>query len=80
MALQSAMPARAFGANDRITLGVIGIRGRGRSLARSFIRIPGVQIKTLCDVDENLFAERVTEFEEVQKKAPKTETMRETPR
>jgi predicted dehydrogenase len=49
---------RVLGANDRVVLASIGIRGQGNALKRGFARLKGVEIKTLCDVDENLFAER----------------------
>ena len=49
---------RVAGANDRLVLASIGIRGQGNSLKRGFARLPGVEIKTLCDPDENLFASR----------------------
>lgn len=47
-----------LGANDRINIAVVGIRGRGRAHISSFADIPNVRIATLCDIDENLFAER----------------------
>jgi predicted dehydrogenase len=49
---------RVVGANDRVVLASIGIRGQGDALKRGFARIANVEIKTLCDVDENLFASR----------------------
>jgi predicted dehydrogenase len=49
---------RVLGANDRVVLASIGIRGQGDSLKRGFAKLQGVEIKTLCDVDENLFASR----------------------
>ena len=52
---------RVLGANDRVVLASIGIRGQGNSLKRGFARLKGVEIKTLCDVDENLFAERAND-------------------
>lgn len=51
------------GANERINLAVIGIRSRGMGLIDSFTRIENVRIKTLVDVDENLFAERAASVE-----------------
>ena len=54
---------RVLGANRRVVLAVIGIRGQGNALKRGFARLPGVEIKTLCDVDENLFPERVNDPE-----------------
>jgi len=64
---------RIIGANDRINLAIIGIRGRGMPLAEGFARIPNVKIKTLCDIDANLFAERVKKIEDIQHFAPSTE-------
>ena len=64
---------RALGANERINLAVIGIRGRGDELLTSFPKMPNVRVKTLCDIDENLFAEKVRKLEEVQNFTPATE-------
>ena len=52
---------RVIGANDRIVCANIGIRGQGNSLKRGFARLKNVEIKTLCDVDENLFASRAND-------------------
>ena len=50
-----------LGANDRIILASIGIRGRGKGLLDSFSKMygDGVMVKTICDVDSQFFAERV---------------------
>jgi predicted dehydrogenase len=53
--------ARVPGANDRVVVASIGIRGQGNALKRGFARLSGVEIKTLCDVDENLFASRAND-------------------
>ena len=50
-----------LGANDRIVLASIGIRGQGDALKKGFARLANVEIKTLCDVDENLFASRAND-------------------
>lgn len=48
------VPRQAFGANDRITYGVIATGGRGRYLNRHFQAV-GAQCVALCDVyDHNL--------------------------
>ena len=49
---------RVLGANDRVVLASIGIRGQGNALKRGFAQLPNVEIKTLCDIDANLAAER----------------------
>jgi predicted dehydrogenase len=45
------VPRSAFGANDRISYGLIGSGGRGRNLNRTFQRL-GNQCVALCDVYE----------------------------
>ncbi len=65
--------SQAVGANEKINIAVIGIRGRGMELAKGFAAIPGVRIRTLCDIDENLFPERVKEIEKIQTIPPSTE-------
>ncbi len=44
---------RILGANERINMGVIGLRGRGKDLMKGFTGMydKGVFIKTVCDVD-----------------------------
>ncbi len=58
-AAQSA--ARVLGANDRVVLGSIGIRGQGNGMKRAFARLDNVSIKTLADIDGNLEASRVND-------------------
>jgi len=71
--LNTMKPERVLGANDRINIAVVGIRSRGSGHYREWAKIPGVHVKTLCDVDSNLFPKRVQELKELQGKAPKTE-------
>jgi len=63
LSVAPAIGANIIGANDRINLAVIGIRSRGMGLIDSFARLENVRIKTLVDIDENLFAERVATIE-----------------
>jgi len=60
-AVVAADARRVLGANDRVVLASIGIRGQGNALKRGFAKIQGVEIKTLCDVDQNLFASRAND-------------------
>ncbi len=71
--MNAIKPQNVLGANDRINVAVMGIRSRGRKHYQEWVGIPGVKVKTLCDVDENLFPECVKELEELQGKKPKTE-------
>ena len=47
------------GANDRVNVAVIGIRGQGQSHIQSYQNLKNVEVGALCDVDENLFGARV---------------------
>ena len=52
---------RVLGANDRVVIAQIGIHGQGNSLKRGFAQLKNVDIKTLCDVDGNLFESRAND-------------------
>jgi predicted dehydrogenase len=47
------------GANDRVNVAVIGIRGFGNSHIGEFARLNNVRVAALCDVDSNLFSDRI---------------------
>jgi predicted dehydrogenase len=56
-------PGRVLGANDRVALAVIGVRNQGRAHIQTFAGLKNVQIKFLCDIDENVLGERLASFE-----------------
>lgn len=56
-----AVGQRILGANDRVVLASVGIRGQGNSLKRGFARLENVEIKTLCDIDANLAPSRIND-------------------
>jgi predicted dehydrogenase len=56
-----AVGGRILGANDRVVVANIGIRGQGNSLKRGFARLQNVEVKTLCDIDANLAPERIND-------------------
>ena len=49
---------RIIGANDRVVVASIGVRGQGNALKRGFAKLANVEIKTICDIDENVGRER----------------------
>jgi predicted dehydrogenase len=49
---------RILGANDRVVTASIGIHSQGNALKRGFAQLKNVEIKTLCDVDANLYESR----------------------
>lgn len=62
------------GPNSTVRVAVIGIRSRGKAHYRALSKIPGVQIATLCDIDQRQFPEAVTEVEQLTGRRPDTET------
>jgi predicted dehydrogenase len=56
-----AISGRVLGANDKVVLASIGVRGQGNSLKRGFARLPNVEIKTIADIDANLADERIND-------------------
>ena len=55
VALAGSAAGRAFARNDEITLAVVGINGQGSSHLTCFSAVPGVRIKTICEMDERLY-------------------------
>jgi predicted dehydrogenase len=56
-----AVSRRILGANDRVVVASVGIRGQGNGVKRGFAKLDKVEIKTLCDIDANLAPERVND-------------------
>ncbi len=70
---QSAAPlvkGRTLGSNDTVNIAVIGIRNQGMALAKGFAKLDKVHIRTLCDIDENLFGSRAKEIADITGAAP----------
>ena len=56
-------PVSGRSANDRVTVCVMGVRGRGGSLLTTFTSLPDVDIKYVCDLDENVLNARTAQVE-----------------
>jgi predicted dehydrogenase len=56
-------PSRVLGANDRVRVAVIGMRGRGFDHIKRLKELPNVEIAAVCDIDENVTAKRLADFE-----------------
>lgn len=52
-----------LGSNDRIRIGAIGINGMGWADTKSLLKIPGVELAAICDVDQNVLEKRNKELE-----------------
>jgi len=68
--LVTIIPASAFGANERVVLGVMGVRGRGRGLAQDFAALPDARVKYVCDVDSRVIPDVVRNIEGRQNQTP----------
>jgi predicted dehydrogenase len=71
--LTALSASRAAGANDRITLAVMGLHGRGKELIKAFLPIENIEIAYLCDPDSNVLPAAVKLVEDKKKSTPKTE-------
>jgi predicted dehydrogenase len=59
---------------DQVNIGAIGIKGMGWSNVKSALKIPGVNIVALCDVDKNVLDERLAELGKMGKDTSKVKT------
>lgn len=76
MGLSAKSYASIVGANERINVAVIGIRGQGNGHIGKWCALKdnrNVFLKTICDVDEDLFAERAKNIEQQIGTKPVTE-------
>ncbi len=48
--------------SDQLNIGAIGIKGMGWSNVKAAIKIPGVNLVAICDVDKNVIDNRLTEL------------------
>ncbi len=65
--LSNPQSVRATPANDRLTLGMIGVGGgRGNSLAKGFLKRGDCEISHVCDVNSGLFDRRTEEYAALQ--------------
>src|SRR5437764_425352 len=60
--------------NERISVGVIGIRSQGKTLASTLAGMPNVDVAALCDVDESLLPQAAREIEARQGHSPRMAT------
>src|SRR5215470_15737762 len=67
-----AGPQRVFGANDRVRVAICGIRGRGMDHVKGYKNLANVEIAAVCDIDENVTAERIATMEKMGIRKPKT--------
>ena len=59
MGLSAASYAKVRGANERVRIGVIGVRGMGYGHVQGYSALDGVEVAAICDVDESILAQRL---------------------
>src|SRR5665648_1227406 len=64
------MNAGCVGANDRVTVGLIGCNNQGFVDLKSFLSQPNVVCAAMCDVDQNVLNKRAAEVEKMTGKKP----------
>ena len=65
--------AEGRSSNERLSVGVIGVRNQGKLLTAELAKLGDVEIRTLCDVDESQFAPAIHAATEAGQKAPSIE-------
>lgn len=64
------LTGQAAAAGDRITIAVMGVRGRGGALLTTFAAQPDVDVKYICDVDAKTLASRIKQVQDMTGKRP----------
>jgi predicted dehydrogenase len=52
-------PRTVLGANDRVRVAIVGLRGRGEDHIRGYGALSNVEIAALCDIDDNVMQKRL---------------------
>jgi len=65
-----ALPARRAGANERLRLATIGVKGRGLDHLNQWLKMADVEVAAICDIDENVIHGAVDKIEKAYKKKP----------
>ncbi len=70
--MTAASAKKVLGANDRVRIAVIGLRGRGWDHVKGYQSLAGVEIAYFCDVDENVTRKRLADAEKLGIPKPQT--------
>ena len=67
----AAAKGSAVAASDKVNIAIMGLRGRGQTMARWFGALPDVNIPFVCDVDQNVVRPAMKIVEELNGKQQK---------
>ena len=68
--ISAAFGQKAYAANDKISIGMMGVRGRGGSVLSTFAGLPEVEVRYVCDIDERALEAGLVRVEKVTGKRP----------
>ncbi len=60
--------------SDQLNIGVIGVNGMGWSNLQSILKIPGVNVVALCDIDKNVLDKRLADLQKMNVDVSKLKT------
>jgi len=66
--------AKVVGANERMRVGVMGIRGMGYGHVRGYSGLKDVEVAAVCDVDQSVIAARTSDMQKRGLPAPQVYT------
>lgn len=69
-----AIQNRNLWASDQINIGLIGAKGMGWSNLRAALKVPGVNLVGICDVDKNVLDSRMKDLADLKVDASKVKT------
>jgi predicted dehydrogenase len=69
-ALSAASSMKAHAANDRISICMMGVRGRGGGVLSTFASLPEVEVRYVCDLDPAVLDSRLAQVEQKTGKRP----------
>ncbi len=58
----SILPQRVWGANDRVRMAVVGVRGQGGEHLKGFGAVPNTEIAAICDIDDSVISKRLADI------------------
>jgi predicted dehydrogenase len=63
-----------FPAADQINIGAIGINGMGWANVTAALKVPGVNLVAVCDIDQNVIEKRLADLAKMKPDAPRPKT------
>ena len=70
-AVSAASYSRVKGANERIAVAVVGVRGRGKSHIRAYAKLPGAEVAAVVDIDQAVGEKAAAYTKQYQDRKPK---------